>query len=178
MERVNRVISPPVCWVETGSMRARWVSTVAEVLWRVPRGNDEGLPGEEGDGAAVGGRAADGEGAGEDEEELVFVVVGVPGELAEDAGYLEKVIVDLGDDAGGPEIGEGGGGFKEGDGGGREVGHGGGARRIKEREAGPLRGLRARQAAGVAGKDANGKHIPCGDDNERATGTTTGEARG
>ena len=73
----------------------------------------------EGEGAAVGGGAADGEGAVEDEEKLIFLGVGVPGELAVDADYLEVLVVDLGEDAGGPKVGEGGGELGEGDGGDR-----------------------------------------------------------
>lgn len=78
-------------------------------------GDDEGVAREDGNGAAVGGRAADGERSGEDEEELVFVGVSVPGEVAEDADDLEEMIVDLADDAREPKVWEGGGAFGEGD---------------------------------------------------------------
>ena len=78
--------------------------------------DDEGVSGKQGDGAAVRGGAANGEGAREDDKELVLVVVGVPGELPEDAGNLEVLVVDLGEDAGGPEVGESGGEVEEGEG--------------------------------------------------------------
>ena len=98
-------------------MSAIQVSSVALVLWQGAAGDDEGFAGVEGEGATVGGGAADGEGAVEDEEKLVLVGVGVPGEVAVDAGYLEVLLVDLGEDAGGTKgRGEGGGELGEGDG--------------------------------------------------------------
>ena len=69
-------------------------------------GDDEGFTGVEGDRAAVALSAAYGESAGEDEEELVFVVVSVPGEFAVHADDFQVVIVDCGYYARMPEVGE------------------------------------------------------------------------
>jgi hypothetical protein len=56
--------------------------------------------------AAVGRSSADAEFAAEDEEELVFMGVGVPGELSLHTRHLDELIVDLTEDFGGPEAGE------------------------------------------------------------------------
>jgi len=79
-------------------------------------GDDEELAGAEMDRATVGVGAADAELAAQDEEELVFMGVGVPGELALDTRYLDELIVDLAEDARRPELLELGCGAFEGDG--------------------------------------------------------------
>jgi hypothetical protein len=80
-------------------------------------GNDEDFAGLQGERAAVGFATADGEGAFEDEEELIFVFMGMPGELALNFGDFEVLIVNLGEDARAPEFGERGADVLERDGG-------------------------------------------------------------
>ncbi len=70
--------------------------------------NDEELTGDNVNRPAVGRRAADAQGALKDKKHLVLPGMGVPGKLAEDAGDFHIVIVELCNDAGGPEFRPGG----------------------------------------------------------------------
>ena len=59
----------------------------------------------------------DAHGAAEDLEELVFVIVFMPDELALELGYFYVLVVDPANDFGGPEVSELGAGLEEIDGG-------------------------------------------------------------
>jgi hypothetical protein len=67
-------------------------------------GDDEELAGVEGHGATVWIGAADGKGAAEDKEHLIFVRMSVPWEVSMDTRYLDVLIVDLADDSRRPKL--------------------------------------------------------------------------
>jgi hypothetical protein len=62
-------------------------------------GDYEELAGEDGDRAAVRFGATDAEETTEDEEHLVLVVMGVPGELSLNLCHFDVLVVDLTDDS-------------------------------------------------------------------------------
>ncbi len=62
-------------------------------------GDDEELARSERDGAAIGFGSPDREAATEDEEHLVLMLVGVPGEFAQHFCHLDVLVVDLTDDS-------------------------------------------------------------------------------
>lgn len=78
-------------------------------------GDDDALAGAEEDGATIDFGATDGEATFEYKEKLVFARVAMPRELAVYLGYLEILIIYLGEDAWRPEFRERGGGLFEGD---------------------------------------------------------------
>ena len=70
--------------------------------------DDEELAWPDGDGTAVGFRAADVEEATDDEEHLVLMLVRVPGKFSLHFGNLDELTVDLTDDSRRPKLGKSG----------------------------------------------------------------------
>jgi len=99
MDRVSGVCSEPVWRVVVVSMRAIQVSSSEEVLWRVPRGTTKNWPERTETGPPSASERPMRTVTTENEEHLVLVVMGVPGELSLNLCHFDVLVVDLTDDS-------------------------------------------------------------------------------